>query len=153
MSEEFQKFVFTLPLEDQNIEINKIILQTMKNSNVKAQILYEAYCEEKHFPEYFNIASMDAQEQAVNALQSIKTRNQYYDNCLWDRGFKNVNLNHKQLYKKDSDLFIDYFSSRTEPEKKTIITDIMNCDYTNKQVAKWLEKNEVNLLRKVSMDE
>ena len=152
ISEEFKTFIFSLPQEDQNIEINKIILQTIKNPNMKCQILYTAYCEEKHFPKYFGIADIDAQKQAVNALRSIKIRNPYYDLFLWDKGFKNVNLNHMHLYKKDTDLFIDYFGSRAESEKKTILKDIMACDYTNNQVAKWLEDNEVDLMREVSMD-
>ena len=101
---------------------------------------------------FIGATGMDAQRQTVNALRSIKIRNPYYDLFLWDKGFKNVNLNHMHLYKKDTDLFIDYFGSRAESEKKKILKDIMACDYTNNQVAKWLEDNEVDLMREVSMD-
>ena len=152
ISEDFQKFVFSLPPEDQDIEINKIILRAINNHDARAQILYAAYCEEKHFPQYFGIADMFAQKQAVNALRSIKIRNPDYDHFLWDNGFKDVNLNHMQLYKNDTGVFIDYFSSRTEPEKKTILNEIMTCDFSNKQADSWLHENELELIRTVSMD-
>ena len=57
-----------------------------------------------------------------------------------------------RLYEDDADEFIEYFKIRSPQEKKIIIKGIMDCDYTNKPVAKWLDENELDLIREVSMD-
>ena len=57
-----------------------------------------------------------------------------------------------RLYKKDYQEFIEYFRNKKQDEKKTILKSIMNCDYTNEDVASWLHENEIELLREVSMD-
>ena len=147
-----KEFVFSLPTEDQNIILNQKILETTTNINIITDILYDAYREEKHFKEYFEVVNKEAQNQAVNALRHAQERNLSFDSFLWDKGFKEVNLDYMRLYKRDADEFIEYFKSKKPDDKKTILKGIMKYDYTNKAVADWLDENELDLIREVSLD-
>ena len=152
MQPELTEFVFSLPEEDQNINLNLKILETITNIDTITEILYNKYLDGKNFREYFKIVNKEAQNQAFNALRQIQERNSSYDYFLWDKGFKAVNLDYMNLYKKDSQEFIEYFKSRKPDDKKAILKGIMNCDYTNETATKWLHENEIELLREVSMD-
>ena len=152
LSTKFKDFAFALPAEDQDIYLNQMILETITNIDTITDILYNAYRDEKNFGEYFDVVNKDAQDQAFNVLKSIQERNSSYDSFLWDKGFKEVNLDYMRLYKKDYQEFIEYFRNKKQDEKKTILKSIMNCDYTNEDVASWLHENEIELLREVSMD-
>ena len=149
---EFKEFVFSLPEEDPNITLNQKILETITNTDTITEILYNKYLDGKNFREYFKIVNKEAQNQAFNALRQVQERNLSYDSFLWDKGFKEVNLDYIQIYKENADNFIEYFKSKKQDDKKTILKDIMNCDYTNKAVADWLDENEIELVREVSMD-
>ena len=151
ITHEFKEFAFALPAQEHNIYLNQRILGTITNIEIITDILYNAYLDEKNFGEYFDVVNKDAQEQAFNALRQIQERNSTYDYFLWDKGFKEVNLDYMRLYKRDADEFIEYFKNREQDDKKTILKGIMNCDYTNDDVANWLHENEVELLREVSM--
>ena len=148
---EFIKFAFALPAQEQNINQNQKILKTITNIDTITEILYNTYLDEKNFRKYFNVVNKDAQNQAFNALRQVQERNSSYDSFLWDKGFKEVNLDYINLYEKDTDKFIEYFKSKKQDDKKTILKDIMNCDYTNKAIGDWLDENELDLVREVSM--
>ena len=149
---EFMKFVLTLPKEEQNININEKILKSLPNSNILTEILRNEYLKGENFTKYFNAVNENAQKETINDFKSIQERNSSYDSFLWDKGFKEVNLDYMRLYKKDYQEFIEYFRNKKQDEKKTILKSIMNCDYTNEDVASWLHENEIELLREVSMD-
>jgi len=56
-----------------------------------------------------------------------------------------------QLYKNDAERFIKYFSMMSVDKKKTILDVIMSYDFTNEEVAEWLDKHEHNLVREVGL--
>ena len=149
----FFNFVFSIPHEDQNIECNKIYL---KNNVVKdcVNILINEYAQGKslHFQEYFDCLDYGSQERVVKQLTNVKERYLSQDYFLWSRGFNEIKLDYMQIYKENADNFIEYFKNKNQDDKKTILKRLMNCDYTNKAVADWMDKNEIKLLRKVSMD-
>ena len=149
---EFMKLVLTLPQEEQNININERILKSLRDSNTLTEILRNEYLKGKTFARYFNAVNEKAQKETIKSLKSIQNRNLDYDLFLWNKGFKEVNLDYMNIYKKDSQEFIKYFKSRKPDDKKTILKGIMNCDYTNEDVANWMNENEIELLREVSMD-
>ena len=153
ITQEFIKFAFVLPAQEQNINLNQKILKTITNIDTIIEILYNSYLNGNNFRGYFEIVNKEAQNQAFNALRQIQERNSSYDYFLWDKGFKAVNLDYMNLYKKDSQEFIEYFKSRKPDDKKVILKGILNCDYTNKAVADWLDENEIELVREVSMQE
>ena len=148
---DFLKFIFNIPYEDQNIKCNKIILE---NSEVRdsPEILTNEYVKGKYFQEYFNCLDNDCQQKVVKYLKHIKERNLSHDSFLWSKGFKKVSLDYMKIYKENANNFIEYFKTKKQDDKKTILKGIMNCDYTNKAVADWLHENEIELLREVSMD-
>ncbi len=149
---EFYDFAFSLPYEDQNIEANKFILRANRAEMNYIPILIKEYAKGEHFMEYFECLDSEQQKKTVIELKSIPNNKPKYNQFLWEKGFKGVTLDHKELYYSDSDGFIDYFKSKELKTKKAIFKDIMNCDYTNKQVTAWLEKNEHDLMLEVSMD-
>ena len=151
ITHKFIKFAFTLPAQEQNINLNKNILKTISNIDTITEILYNTYLNDKNFRQYFEIVNKEAQNQAFNALRQVQERNSTYDLFLWNKGFKEVNIDYMNLYKKDSQEFIEYFKSRKPEDKKTILKGIMNCDYTNEDVANWMNENELDLIREVSM--
>ena len=149
---EFIELVFSLPKEDQNIDINEKLLHSLPNSNTLIEILYNKYTQGDNFQRYFNAINETAQKETLRILKSIRERNPVYDQFLWDKGFKEVNLDYIQIYKENANNFIEYFKSKKQDDKKTILKSIMNCDYTNKAVVDWLDENEIELVREVSMD-
>ena len=149
---DFWDFVFTIPYKDQNIESNLNILNNHAGEIDYISILGEEYNKSRHFPEYFNCLDDLQQEKVARCLKALPERNIANDSFLWSRGFKEINRDYMQIYKENSDKFIEYFKSRKPDDKKTILKGIMNCDYTNKTVANWLDENEIDLVREVSMD-
>ena len=150
-SDDFLNFIFSIPYEDQNIQCNKFLL---KNSKVRDyhEILTNEYVKGKSFQEYFDCLDNDCQQKVAKYLTNVKERNLSHDSFLWSKGFKETKLDYMQDYKENANNFIKYFKTKNHEDKKTILKDIMNCDYTNKAVADWLNENEIELLRKVSMD-
>ncbi len=145
-------FVFTIPYNDQNIESNQEILKHHAGEIDYISILGDEYNKSRHFPEYFNCLNDLQQQRVVRCLKALPERNLTNDSFLWSKGFKEVNLDYMNLYKNDAEEFAEYFSSRNKEDKKIILKDIINCDYTNKYAADWLNKNELDLVREVSMD-
>lgn len=150
---EFVDFVFFyLPVEEQSIESNKYILKSSQNLDFVTAVLSKEYSEGKHFQEYFDVLDKEAQDKVVKSLKVFSGRKPVYDSFLWSKGFKDINLDYVNMYKKDANIFIDYFSKRDPEEKKVIIKDVMNCDFVNEKVADWLNQNEPDLLREVGLN-
>ena len=152
MLKNFWDFVFTIPYKNQNIESNMNILKSHAGEIDYISILGEEYNKNRHFPEYFNCLDDLQQQRVARCLKTLPERNIANDSFLWSKGFKEISRNYMDLYKKDADEFIKYFQTKNQDDKKTILKDIMNCDYTNKAAADWLDENEIGLLREVSMD-
>ena len=148
----FWDFVFTIPYDDQNIESNQAILKSHAGEIDYISILGDEYSKGRHFPEYFNCLDELQQQRVARCLKDVPERNIINDSFLWSKGFKEIPKDYMNLYKKDADEFIEYFKSKKQDDKKTILKDIMNCDYTNKTATKWLHENEIELVREVSMD-
>jgi len=150
---DFLNLVFTLPLEDQNIETNKKILSLLASETIDyIGILSKEYSKGKHFKEYFTCLDDKRQENLVDSLKTLQERNPVNDSFLWSKGFKNIGMDYLKIYKEDPDTFIDYFSSRSLEEKKVIIKDIMESEHTNEKVINWLNEKEADLIREVGFD-
>ena len=59
-------------------------------------------------------------------------------------------MSHLDLYKNDTNQFISYFKRSEKHVQELIVSDLFNCEYTNKEVIEFLEKEYSNLLRDVS---
>ncbi len=149
---DFLSFVFSMPYEDQNINVNKEILKLYAENIDYPEIMADEYAKGRHFQDYFMCLNNAQQQNFVRSMKNASERNLANDSFLWSQGFKEVNLDYMNMYKKDSQKFIEYFKSKEQEDKKIILKDIMNCDYTNKDAADWLNKNELDLVREVSMD-
>lgn len=55
------------------------------------------------------------------------------------------------FYKENSDKFIQYFQGRSPENKKKILKQIFECDFTNEKVIEWLNKKESSLVREVGI--
>lgn len=150
-SNDFHNFIFRLPYEDQNIEINKQLLKLYSQSIDYLDIMEKEYNQGRHFQKYFECFDEEEQKAIVLYLVDTEKRNLAYDSILWSKGFKEVSLDYMDLYQNNADGFIKYFGSKTPKEKKIILRDIMDCDFTNKAVTGWLDINELDLIREVSM--
>jgi len=150
MLKNFWDFVFTIPYDDQNIESNQAILKSHAGEIDYISILGDEYSKGRYFPEYFNCLDDLQQERVARCLKDVPERNLANDSFLWSKGFKEIPKDYMKLYKKDADEFIEYFKSKKQDDKKTILKDIMNCDYTNKTATKWLHENELDLVRETS---
>jgi ribosomal protein L23 len=61
-------------------------------------------------------------------------------------------INGLSLYKENSKRFITYFSKMGKDKKKDLLNVIFSCDYDNKEVIEWLNKNELDLLREAGFN-
>ena len=127
-------------------------MQTNKAELDYPLILINEYATGKHFQKYFNILDDERQKKVVKALKTIPYNIPEHNSFLWDKGFKDIPMDHKELYYYNTGGFIEYFKSREPKAQKSILKDIIDYDYINDTVAKWLEENERDLLREVSMD-
>lgn len=57
-----------------------------------------------------------------------------------------------KLYKDDTKRFIKFFSKIDKSRKKELLNEIFSCDYENKEVIEWLNKNELELLREAGFN-
>ncbi len=57
-----------------------------------------------------------------------------------------------RLYKDDTKKFVKFFSKIDKNRKKGLLNEIFSCDYDNKEVIEWLNKNEADLLREVGFN-
>lgn len=153
MLPEFLNFVFTIKYEDQDIMMNKKILGSFSERLDYTGIMLREYSSGKYFEEYWPCLGPKKQAKVISSIKGVKERRLDHDSFLWAQGFKDVTLDHLNLYKDDARNFIEYFCNRASIEdKKTIIRDIMNCDFTNEEVIKWLNDNETDLVREVGLN-
>lgn len=144
----FFNFVFVLPYEDQNIEINKSILKSLNDAD-SCKILQNEYSAGKYFIDYFSVLNEECQKKVVNHTKSLPKQNEFLNSWLFNQGF-DVKIDYLTLYKEDAKKFIDYFK-RSKPDlQELIVSDLFNSEHINKEVIEFLEKNYSNLLRDVS---
>lgn len=148
----FLEFVFTIPYEEQNLENNKDILSRYTYRVDYVEILLREYSNGKYFQDYFGCLGSDNKRKVFDSLKSVKERSPIHDSFLWYAGFKELHLDHLELYKSDTKKFIDYFNNRSREEKKVMIKDIMSYDSTNDEAIEWLNKNYLDLIREVGMN-
>ncbi len=149
---DFTNFVFTLPLEDQNVETNKNILRLLAGNLDYVGILAKEYLKGNNFKGYFSCLDAKKQEKVVDALKALQDRNSENDAFLWSQGFKSIGMDYIRLYKEDASIFIDYFKNRSQEEKKIIMKDIMECEHVNENAINWLNENESELIREVGLN-
>lgn len=149
---EFFDFIFYLPYEEQNIESNKKILKTLRNSDLVIDVLIREYLEGDYFCEYFGVLDQEGKQLVVESLKKVTNRKPSYASFLWSQGFKDLELDHIHLYNNDVKGFKEYFNSQSIEEKKVILEDIMKCDSINQEVINWLEKKYYELLREVGLN-
>ena len=148
---EFCKFAFEMPYEDQNIEINRCILNKYsKIVKLDTDIILLKEFQGKHFKKYFDALADKDKKRVVRMIKSSGMEDTENSSFLWSKGFKEVDLDHMDLYKKDTDEFIKYFQGKTAQEKRIIIKDAMACGTPNKDIEDWLAKNEIELVREAS---
>lgn len=148
----FFNFIFSLPIEDKNLEANLKILRLLADELDYVGILAKEYSESKNFKEYFSCLDSEKQEKVVDSLKALQGRNSENDAFLWSQGFKDIGMDYLKLYKEDADTFIEYFKNRTIEEKKVILRDIMDYEFTNEKVIDWLNKNEAEPIREVGFN-
>ncbi len=142
---------FSLPHEDQNIQANKKFLREYTDLGFVTSVLLKEYSKGKYFQEYFSNLKKDAQKEVISVLKNT-LRNPLYDHFLWSKGFEDFNLDLRTLYKEDSEGFIKYFKGKNVEEKKSILKDIMDYEFTNEKVAKFLNKKYLDLIREVGLN-
>ena len=149
---DFYEFMFQIPHEDQNINVNRQIWGKFPDHLDYTNIMQTEYAKGEHFQEYFNCLNNEQQQKVVDCLDELPKRKLAHDSFLWSKGFKQVTLDYMDIYRDNTGGFIEYFSSCNPDEKKTVLKDIMDCDYANKSVEDWLHEHELELVREVSMD-
>ncbi len=149
---DFYRFAFEMPYEDQNIEANKGLLEKTPHLLDMDIILLREF-QGKHFKEYFEVLNAENQKRIVWKIKNSGMENTANNSFLWSEGFKEVNLDHMNLYMEDADGFIEYFQTKNPEEKKIIIRDVLACDHTNSNIENWLNENEIELIREASFSD
>ncbi|MDP2908810.1 MAG: hypothetical protein Q8N77_03305 [Nanoarchaeota archaeon] len=149
---EFLKFVFEIPYEDQNIEENKSFFKQFKHQLDATAILLKEYGQGKYFKDYFELLDEGGQKKIVNIIKRSSLTNSENDNLLWSKGFKDIRLDYTQIYKGDTESFIEYFKSISADRKKIVLKDLLDCNHINKGVIEWLDSNEPGLVREVGLN-
>lgn len=57
-----------------------------------------------------------------------------------------------RLYRGDAKGFMKFFSKIDKSRKKELLNEIFSCEYENKEVIEWLNKNELELLREAGFN-
>ena len=150
--DDFFEFVFNLPYEDQNISTNMQFIRENCHKVDYIEVLVKEYSNGKHFKDYFNCLRRYDQTILLDSLKNVKERSPVNDSFLWSQGFKELQLDHLELYKGNNQGFTDYFLNRKVDEQKVILNDIMGCDFVNEEVIKWLNENYSELIREVGFN-
>lgn len=145
------KFVFALPYEDQNLEINKLFLQKFSPLLDVNNILLKEYQQGKYFKEYFELLDLDKKKEITRLVKHSEIENKDCNAFLWSQGFKDVGMDYLKLYREDHDVFIEYFNSRSKEGKKAILEEILEYDHMNHKVIEWLDTNEPELIKEAGL--
>lgn len=90
-------------------------------------------------------------EETQIIIQALKTKNFYGKAMLNDSLV--LKSNPLDLYKENSSDFIRYFSELEDvKEKKAILRLLLDCDYENKEIIDWLNKNHFELIRDAALE-
>lgn len=144
----FFDFVFALPYEDQNIEVNKVIIKSLNDSD-SCMFLQKEYINGKCFKDYFSVLSEGCRKKVVEGIKSLPNQNKFLNSWIFSQGF-DVKIDYLELYKQDAKMFIDYFKRAGTEFQELIVSDLFNCEHINKEVIEFLEKEHAPLLRDVS---
>lgn len=147
----FQRFVFTLPYEDQVLEENKKILSHLRIEDF-TNVLAKEYSEGRYFQEYFKVISGSIgkyrKEELVSRIKALK-RNKDYDIFLLKEGFVVGEKSIVDAYKEDTHAFIQNFKGLSAESQRTVIEELYKDSFVNPEAIKWLEENYTPLLREV----
>lgn len=149
---EFLKFIFELPYEERNLEMDKFLFQKFNQYLDVNIIMLKEYQQGKYFKDLFEILKEPQQKMVINFVSQNSIQNQDYNHYLWMKGFKEIRQDYLKLYQEDAEGFINYFTDRCTEEKKVILKDIMECDSINDKVIEWLNNNESDLVREVGIN-
>ncbi len=144
----FFDFVFSLPYEDQNMEVNKAVLKSLNDVD-SCRILQKEYSNGKHFEDYFQVLNDETKKKVVENIKALPNQNKFLNSWLFNQGF-HLDIDYLELYRKDTQGFINYFKRSDQHVQELIISDLFNCEDANKEVIEFLEKNYSSLLRDVS---
>ncbi len=64
-----------------------------------------------------------------------------------------LKINYVSVYKDDAEKFLRYFKLLDKEEKKDVLEEILDCEYTNEKVTEWLSEHETGLLREISFND
>ncbi|MBM3199798.1 hypothetical protein FJZ53_02585 [Candidatus Woesearchaeota archaeon] len=152
LNKEFLRFVFEIPYEDQNLEMNKHMFKNFGNFLDQELIMLKEYSNGKHFKEYFGLLDAGKQKDVSRLVKNAEVQSQDINHFLWMMGSKDIRLDYLKLYKEDAEEFIEYFNERRSEEKKVILKDVMEYDFINDKVTEWLNEHEADLIREVGFD-
>lgn len=145
----FLNLVFSLPYEEQNIEVNKIPFKHHTDKFDYEEVLVKEYSQGRYFQKYFDSLRDRKKECIASRIASLEQHNINHDIFLLKKGFF-VNTNPMDLYREDAGSFIKYFESGLDlGSKKFLIEQIYEESFINHKVVEWLEKNYSHLLREV----
>lgn len=144
----FSEFVFSIPYEDQNIEVNKVLLKNLDKAD-SCKILQKEYSEGKYFKDYFSVLDEECQKKIVDNIKSLQNQNKFLNSWLFNQGF-DVELDYLMLCKEDSEKFISYFRSSQTNVQELMISDLFNCEEVSLNIIEFLEKEYPHLLRDIA---
>lgn len=147
----FQKFVFTLPYEDQVLEENKRILYNLGLEdfiNILAREYSEGMCFQEYFKPISGSISKYRKEELVSRIKALK-RNRDHDIFLLKEGFVVGEKSIIDAYREDAQAFIKNFKGLGAESQRTVIEELYKDSFVNPEAIKWLEENYTPLLREV----
>lgn len=80
-------------------------------------------------------------------LESGNTYRHFYINQ------EKLKINYLLLYKDAAKKFINYFKLLDKEEKKDVLKEVLDCEFTNEKVTEWLSEHETDLLREISFND
>ena len=57
-----------------------------------------------------------------------------------------LKIDYVSIYKDDAEKFLKYFKLLDKEEKKDVLKEILDCEYINEELTKWLSEHETDLL-------
>jgi len=150
---DFFRFVFDLPLDEQDIATNKLLLKHPTSSLNIEDIIIKEYSQGAFFKEYFGMLDKYQKENSILLLKNCMPHDSGYNSFLFGLGFKDVLdlTDFRSLYEHEPKKFIEAFPEECEEKKIAILKNLLESDVLNDEVNKWLNENELEAIREAGM--
>lgn len=152
--EEFIEFIFNLPKEEQNLELNKELIKNTSEIIDFSDILMNKYWNRDNFIEHYDLTNNLNKKRIIEMINSIPINYQMQDlnMKLFGQGEK-VYVDFLEAYEKSPNNFIKLFEGAKKQEKKDMLKILFELptEKLNPNLSKWLSENYSEIVEEIGI--